>query len=89
MRCCAHAEIQPTKAAPDTDRACLLSAGHAGLHMSGISAAPNDLQLLGEADARKKGIQITLPAIPCLAHLDQHGCGQCSSSTSDGSRASL
>lgn len=65
-RCGACAEMQPTRAAPDTARACSLSVGHAGLHTSGTSAAPNGLQLLGEADARRRGTQISARCHPQL-----------------------
>lgn len=44
------AEIQPKRAAPRTATACTLSVGHAGPHMVGTSAAPSDLQFLGEEE---------------------------------------
>lgn len=51
----ACAEIQPTRAAPGTARAYLVSVGHPGPHTSSTSAAPNGLQLLGEVDVQGRG----------------------------------
>lgn len=65
-RCGAHAEIHPTRAAPGTARARLLSVGHAGPRMSGTSAAPNGFQLLGEANVQRRGTQISAHCHPQL-----------------------
>jgi len=62
----ARAEIQPARAAPGTARARSLSVGHAGPRMSGTSAAPNGLRLLGEADVRRRGTQMSAHCHPQL-----------------------